>query len=168
MGRRQRPVTINTTVYAYIMEVQSYMVKFDANGGTGTMEDQKFAASDEKALSLNSFVKEGFRFIGWAYDGDLYADGQVVKLLTLDGGEIVLTAVWEKADELSNNGGFDTAEKFVLSDNGNEFIRSTGRRIQIIIPPSTPPRLLMAFWKSTLQRKQPQKRLTFMSLRSLI
>ena len=114
-------VTVNTTVYAYIMEVQSYVVKFDANGGTGTMEDQKFAASDEKALSLNSFVKEGFRFIGWAYDGDLYADGQVVKLLTLDGGEIVLTAVWEKADELSNNGGFDTAEKFVLSDNGNEF-----------------------------------------------
>ena len=114
-------VTMNITVYAYIMEVQPYTVKFDAVGGEGTMADQQFGASEEKALAPNAFTKEGFRFIGWSYNGNIYLDGQVVKLLTTEGGEIILSAVWEEDNELSANGDFETAEGFVLSDNGNEY-----------------------------------------------
>ncbi len=75
-----------------------YTVKFNANGGTGTMADQNFVYSFEQALTANTFTKTGYTFKGWVTaDGtNEYADGANVKNLTdTDGANVNLYAVWE-------------------------------------------------------------------------
>ncbi|MBQ2991818.1 MAG: InlB B-repeat-containing protein, partial [Clostridia bacterium] len=56
----------------FASEVILYTIRFDANGGSGTMEPQTmiYGAADQY-LKPNSFVREGFSFIGWntAADG---------------------------------------------------------------------------------------------------
>ena len=50
---------------------RSYVLTYDANGGTGTMQPQRFTAGVAKKLSPNSFTRPGYTFIGWntAADG---------------------------------------------------------------------------------------------------
>ena len=59
--------------------VELRVVKFDANGGTGIMEDQIFVAGVSQNIKLNTFTKANSRFRGWALtptSSVLYADGQ--------------------------------------------------------------------------------------------
>ena len=44
----------------------SYYVRFHANGGTGTMQDQKFSYDSRGNLDVNKFMRNGFAFTGWA------------------------------------------------------------------------------------------------------
>ena len=75
----------------------SYTVKFDANGGDGVMEDV-IGIYDGEALSLtNCFTRLGYSVAGWySVDGDMvYLVGQsVVNLVSQNGGEITLYAIW--------------------------------------------------------------------------
>ncbi len=80
-----------------------YTVKFDANTGSGSMEDESFLYNEEKALTANAFTKTGYSFKGWAYDPEAYtpdlADGEAVKnLATEDGVEVTLYALWKIKD----------------------------------------------------------------------
>lgn len=111
-------VTMNITVYAYIMEVQPYTVKFDADGGEGTMADQQFGASEEKALAPNAFTKAGYTFVCWEYNGKYYLDGQVISMLSPTGADVVMKAVWlaDSDPEFVPNGDFGAAEEFVESE----------------------------------------------------
>jgi len=120
-------VTVNTTVYAYIMEVQSYVVKFDANGGTGTMEDQQFGAAEEKALAKNTFTREGYKFVCWEFGGEYYLDGQVISMLSPTGADVVMKAVWvaDSDPELVPNGDF-SAETSFTEDAGSDGKRYVG------------------------------------------
>jgi formylglycine-generating enzyme required for sulfatase activity len=43
-----------------------YTVKFNANGGSGTMSDESFTCGTEKALAANAFTRTGYTFTGWA------------------------------------------------------------------------------------------------------
>lgn len=71
-------------------------VSFDANGGTGTMEDEKVAYNQPTALVPNTLERDGFAFTGWNTKadgtGDAYADGAEV---TLTEG-LTLYAQWAK------------------------------------------------------------------------
>ena len=90
--------TINTgaTLYAQWM-ANSYTVKFNANGGAGTMADQNLTYdAAATALSPNSFTKDGYHFAGWATSASgsvVYADKQSVKNLA-SSGSVTLYAVW--------------------------------------------------------------------------
>ena len=80
----------------------AYVVKFDANGGTGKMEDQAFTYDVVQELKANSFTWKGYVFMGWASAKDMesaeYADCASVKNLTsAAGGCVMLYAIWEKA-----------------------------------------------------------------------
>lgn len=89
-------VSANTTLYAKWNAL--YTVKFNANGGTGTMADQNFVYSFEQALTANTFTKTGCTFKGWATADDgavVYADTEAVKNLT-QSGTFNLYAVWER------------------------------------------------------------------------
>ncbi len=44
----------------------TYTVRYDANGGTGTMADTKVTYGINSALRKNTFVREGYTFAGWA------------------------------------------------------------------------------------------------------
>ena len=77
------------TLYAQ-WEAHTYTVEFDANGGTGDMDDQGFVFDVEQALTKNAFTRVGYNFAGWQdvqhpfaeQAFHTYSDGQVVKNLT--------------------------------------------------------------------------------------
>lgn len=74
-----------------------YTVKFDANGGNGTMADESFTYDAAgQVLASNAFVRKGYMFLGWAtsVDGDVvYANGAKVNNLAASGA-ITLYAQW--------------------------------------------------------------------------
>ena len=78
----------------------TYAVRFDANGGTGRMDDQTFSIGKDQALELCQFTRFGFTFLGWATTSGgavVHADGAEVRdLTTVSGGAVVLYAVWER------------------------------------------------------------------------
>ncbi len=43
----------------------SFYVQYDANGGTGTMEDTKVVYGTSTAITKNAFVRDGYVFTGW-------------------------------------------------------------------------------------------------------
>jgi hypothetical protein len=78
---------------------------FDSNGGTGTMQSQKHIYGYDKALTANSFTRNGYIFLGWSrtkqnpiseYDASkiTYNDGASVTNLTTGTGDVTLYAVW--------------------------------------------------------------------------
>ena len=68
--------------------VSAYAIRFDANGGVGTMEKRVYAAGEDVALPVMAFERDGWTFVGWGTE----ADGPVVF-----------------ADEEEFEGGFDAA-----------------------------------------------------------
>ena len=93
------PVGDNKTFTANLA-ANTYEVEFNANGGTGTMDNQSFTYDEaSKALTTNTFTRSGFDFNGWntAPDGSgtSYTDGQSVQNLTSEHeGTYTLYAQW--------------------------------------------------------------------------
>ena len=73
-----------------------YTITFNANGGEGNMEPQRFEVGVDTALNANAFTREGYKFIGWntAADGSgaTYADAGAILELTED---MTLYAQWQ-------------------------------------------------------------------------
>ena len=77
----------------------TYRVRFNANGGTGTMADEVFEIGVAKALTANAFTRDGYAFEGWATSAGgakVYEDQQSVSDLTTPGAMVNLYAVWEE------------------------------------------------------------------------
>ena len=85
------------TLYAH-WTANTYTVKFDTNGGTGTMEDQPMTYDTAAALRANAFARTGYTFAGWATSAGgavAYADGESVEnLASGQGATVTLYAVW--------------------------------------------------------------------------
>ena len=58
-------LTSDITLYAK-WTANTYTVKFDANGGSGSMADEMFTYDTAQALTANAFTRDGFTFSGWA------------------------------------------------------------------------------------------------------
>ena len=73
-----------------------YTITFNANGGEGSMEPQRFEVGVDTALNANAFTHENYNFIGWntAADGSgaTYADAGAILELT---GDMTLYAQWQ-------------------------------------------------------------------------
>ncbi len=88
----------DSTVYA-MWDANSYTVHFNANGGSGSMNDESFTYGTSKALTANLFTKTGYAFTGWDTSSSgtkvVYSDGQSVSTLTSTADATVnLYAVW--------------------------------------------------------------------------
>lgn len=102
---------------------QPYTVKFNANGGTGTMANESFVYGTAKALTLNTFTRTGYIFIGWAKSASVtttaYDDGKSVKnLTTTSGGTVNLYAVWQAnayTIKFNKNGGTGTMANLAMT-----------------------------------------------------
>ena len=77
-----------------------YSVRFDPNGGTGSMADMPdLSYGVEYALASNSFSNGVRAFDGWAYPGGSLADGASFSNLTNENGAVVtLSARWKSDD----------------------------------------------------------------------
>ena len=94
-------VTDNITLTAHWM-ANDYTVEFKKNSkkASGTMDAQSFKYDEEKALSENKFLREGYNFVGWNIEkdgtGTSYEDKATVKNLTSEHNDTVeLFAQWE-------------------------------------------------------------------------
>ena len=116
---------------------------FDANGGTGTMNEQFFGLQAQQNLTANTFTREGYNFTGWNTKADgtgtAYEDGHAFTFS--EGGEYTLYAQWEEvpadpsiaddiADQANDPVEIDFTRKAVVSAtpataNGNGINRYT-------------------------------------------
>ncbi|MBQ7983098.1 MAG: InlB B-repeat-containing protein, partial [Clostridia bacterium] len=83
------------TLYAQ-WDAKSYIIRYHANGGTGSMADQTIKYDVPTALSKNTFEKDDHSFMGWALTSGgsaEYIDEQIVTNL-LESGTLDLYAVW--------------------------------------------------------------------------
>ena len=90
----------NVTVTATFKAVTpaTYTVSFNANGGSGEMDDQTITSGVATALSENTFTRDKYTFKGWATSANgsvTYTDKESVTDLAIADGSITLYAVWE-------------------------------------------------------------------------
>ena len=73
-----------------------YTITFNANGGEGSMEPQRFEVGVDTALNTNAFTREGYIFTGWNTKADgtgaTYAyEGSIINLTE----DLTLYAQWQ-------------------------------------------------------------------------
>ena len=90
--------TAATTLYAR-WTPNTYYVKYNANGGSGTMSNSTHTYNVSKNLTANGFTRNGYKFVGWATSSTgtkVYNDEQSVSNLTsTNGATYELFTVWE-------------------------------------------------------------------------
>lgn len=75
------------------VRVEPHSVTFHANGGVGDMATQQFMGEESQKLTLNTFTRDGYNFIGWGLAPEksvTYTDGQEITLTE----DLTLYAVW--------------------------------------------------------------------------
>ena len=89
------PVTPSTTSTTST----TYTIKFDANGGTGTMASQ--AGTGATTISANTLKRDGYTFTGWNTKADgsgvNYKDKNSISL----SADIILYAQWKKVETVT-------------------------------------------------------------------
>ncbi|MBQ2988232.1 MAG: InlB B-repeat-containing protein [Clostridia bacterium] len=92
--------TPETVVLYAVWSAHSYKVKYDSNGGNGTMIESDHVYGTSKKLSKNTFTKTGYHFVGWSTEknGDVvYKDEDAVQNLTsVKGGTVTLYVKWDE------------------------------------------------------------------------
>ena len=85
------------TLYA-VWKQNTYTVKFDANGGTGSVTAQTIKTGVNTALSANKFTRTGYEFLGWSTKKNAttatYSNKAKVKDLAKANKSVTLYAVW--------------------------------------------------------------------------
>ena len=81
--------------------VNTYQVKYDGNGATGTMPNSTYTYGVSYNLTSNTYQKTGYTFVGWNTDKTkteaLYLDGVSVKNLTsVNNNVVTLYAKWTR------------------------------------------------------------------------
>ena len=71
----------------------SYAIKYDANGGSGTMNNTNCTYGSDCTISNNGFTRSGYSFTGWKINGTNYAAGQKVQTLSTS-GTVTAYAQW--------------------------------------------------------------------------
>ena len=94
---------VSQSPYTTTVVSDSYTVKFNANGGSGSMSNQTVNVGRETPLARNSFTRSGFEFIGWSSTANgvvEYTNGQSVKNLVAKDGIKTLYAKWVSKESL--------------------------------------------------------------------
>ena len=97
--------TASKTLYAKWTPI-TYYVKFNANGGSGSMSNQTFTYGTAQNLTANAFIRTGYTFAGWTTNDDgsgtSYADKASVNNMSTTNGAIVnLYAKWTKVHTIT-------------------------------------------------------------------
>lgn len=90
--------------YVAVFEAQQYTLRFDANGGEGTMGDLTYTHGQDQSLTKCGFTRAGYDFLGWATaaDGGVeYHDQQSLSITQ----NTTLYAVWKQQPNQGGSGG---------------------------------------------------------------
>ena len=89
-----------SNVYIKLFDSEKYIVKYDSNGGTGSMDDQEVRIDDTVSLLDNRFERDDYVFDGWNTKADgtgkKYTENENIKNIAKSGETITLYAVWIK------------------------------------------------------------------------
>jgi len=128
-----------TTNPGYFTDKSSITIKFDANGGTGTMSDQVVQYNVSTPLTTNTFTKSGYVFVGWNTKADgtgiSYLDGGSIQVL----GAIKLYAQWTQITATFDTGKNVNAKMKKLAGNSSAMFNSNDNNITSIQKSSTKP-----------------------------
>jgi uncharacterized repeat protein (TIGR02543 family) len=93
-------------------------LSFNANGGSGTMSSLTLGADEEITLPANSFVREGYSFVGWAETSGGAVEYGTETKYTMDSLDVVLYAKWMPygIGVLGPSGGYIFYDKGSYSD----------------------------------------------------
>ncbi|MEE1111167.1 MAG: InlB B-repeat-containing protein, partial [Alphaproteobacteria bacterium] len=84
-----------TTTASDACEANTYTIKYEKNGGSGTMTDQTCKYGKSCTLTANKFTKTGYKFNGWKNGENEYTDKESVSnLTTTNNGTVTLVAQW--------------------------------------------------------------------------
>ncbi|MBR0348229.1 MAG: InlB B-repeat-containing protein, partial [Clostridia bacterium] len=89
-------------------DAYSYTIKFEANGGTGSMADMPMEYDKPKKLNKNTFTKTSWAFRGWNTKADgtgqAYVDEDEINIAPENnGGEVKLYAQWSLNEVVFGN-----------------------------------------------------------------
>ena len=132
----------------------TYTVKFNTNGGEGSMADQSFTYDEKQALAANGFTRTGWRFTGWKLGNTTYTDGQAVSNLTAEAnGTVTLEAQWEH---------ILYTLKFVVDKSGKVYHTEQKYYGDAITPPEAPEKAGYRFdgWDREIPATMPDGDLT--------
>lgn len=128
---------LNKLKLTYSFTANTYIVKFNYNGGSGSMSDQKFTYDQAQNLNKNTFKRNGYTFTGWNTkqngSGTSYSDEAYVQnLTTVSNGEVILYAQW------TANNYTVTLESDIATNHGTESFGVTydAATPALITPPS--------------------------------
>ncbi|MBO6134693.1 MAG: BspA family leucine-rich repeat surface protein [Lachnospiraceae bacterium] len=80
-----------------------YIISFDANGGSGTMNPQYVYEGETTTINPNTFTRSGYSFTRWdGSDGRTYANRADVSTLSYN---LTLKAVWASSGSNNNSSG---------------------------------------------------------------
>ena len=87
-----------TALYAK-WTINTYIIRYNANGGSGNMNDSVFTYGTETSLTSNEFIRTGYDFSGWTTNASstmvVYTNGEnILNLSTIHGSTNNLYAVW--------------------------------------------------------------------------
>jgi len=117
-------LTLNSsTTVSFKTAWNTYKVKYNANGGSGSMSDTSATYGTAFNLRSNSFTRTGYTFAGWATSSGgsaVYSDGASVNnLTTTNGGTVNLYAKWNvNSYYLDLNGRLDGTSSGGISPHG--------------------------------------------------
>ena len=98
---------------------ETYIVTFNANGGTGTMRSQVFEEREAQALRQNTFTHDGYSFSGWntsqSGSGTAYSNGQTITISS----DMTLYAQWSNGSSQGGNGSGSGSGNGTGDDPGN-------------------------------------------------
>ena len=90
--------------YVAHFHAQQYTLRFNANGGEGTMEDLTYTHGQDQSLTKCGFTRAGYDFLGWATAADggvAYHDQQSLSITQ----DTTLYAVWKQQPNQGGSGG---------------------------------------------------------------
>ena len=106
--RRYEPKTVNGLYeggsYVAYFHAKQYTLRFNANGGEGTMGDLTYTHGQDQSLTKCGFTRAGYDFLGWATAADggvVYHDQQSLSITQ----DTTLYAVWKQQPNQGGSGG---------------------------------------------------------------
>lgn len=106
---KYEPTPVNNGLYeggSYVahFHAQQYTLRFNANGGEGTMGDLTYTHGQDQSLTKCGFTRAGYDFLGWATAADgnvVYHDQQSLSITQ----DTTLYAVWKQQPNQGGSGG---------------------------------------------------------------